>query len=82
MKISDSDVTRLVTFIHENYGINLSQKRILIEGRLSNEIQRKGFRDFTSYLDMLFSDTTGTEMVALLNKLTTNHTYFMREPEH
>lgn len=82
MKISDSDFTRLVTFIHENYGINLSQKRILIEGRLSNEIQRRGFKDFTPYLDMLFNDSSGTELVALLNKLTTNHTYFMREPEH
>lgn len=82
IKISDSDFTRLVTYLQENYGINLTQKRILIEGRLSNEIARRGFDDYTSYLNMLFADNTGTEMVSLLNKLTTNHTYFMREPEH
>ena len=68
--------------MENKYGINLKQKRVLIEGRLSNTIKQRGFNDFTSFLNMIFADRTGTEMINLLNKLTTNHTFFMREEEH
>ncbi|MCL1831946.1 MAG: methyltransferase domain-containing protein [Oscillospiraceae bacterium] len=82
LKISDSDFNRLVEFMEKKYGINLKQKRVLIEGRLSNEIIQKGFSDFTTFLNHTFADRSGTELIALLNKLTTNHTYFMREEQH
>jgi chemotaxis protein methyltransferase CheR len=82
LKISDADFKRLHEMMESKYGINLKQKRVLIEGRLSNTITQRGFADFTSFLNMVYADRTGTEMVALLNKLTTNHTYFMREEEH
>jgi len=82
MKISDSDFKLLVEMMENKYCINLKQKRVLIEGRLSNTITQRGFKDFTSFLNMIFADRTGTEMINLLNKLTTNHTFFMREEEH
>ena len=81
-KISDADFNKLVKFVYDNYGINLAQKRVLIEGRLCNEIKHKGFADYHQYLESVYNDRSGTEIVALLNKLTTNHTFFMREPEH
>ncbi|MBO6232113.1 MAG: protein-glutamate O-methyltransferase [Ruminiclostridium sp.] len=82
IKINDAEFNRLVSFVHDNYGINLSQKRVLIEGRLGNELGKRGFKDYESFLNMVFADQSGTEVVNLLNKLTTNHTYFRREPEH
>lgn len=82
LKLTDDDFLRLVSFIKVNYGINLEKKRILIEGRLTNMITDLGFTEYTSYLDMVFKDPTGKDMVKLVNKLTTNHTFFMREPEH
>lgn len=82
IKLTDDDFLRLVTFIKVNYGINLEKKRILIEGRLAKILMEKGFTDYKSYLDAAFSDVTGKEMVTLVNKLTTNHTFFLREPEH
>ena len=82
LRISDADFTRLVEFMENKYGINLKQKRVLVEGRLSNNIAQRGFTDFNSYLNMIFADKSGTEMINLLNKLTTNHTFFMREEEH
>lgn len=81
-KIPDEDFNKLVKFVHTNYGINLAQKRVLIEGRLCNEIRHKGFATYHDYLETVYADKTGTEIIALLNKLTTNHTYFMREQEH
>ncbi len=82
MKLTDDDFKRIVTFVKDNYGINLIQKRLLIEGRLSFTIQEKGYTDFKEYIDAVFSDKTGEEMTLFMNKLTTNHTYFMRENEH
>lgn len=82
VSINDYEFHRLVDYIKDNYGINLTQKRILIEGRLSNELDSRGFTNYSDFLDMVFSDPTGSEIVNLLNRLTTNHTYFLREPEH
>ncbi|MGN0620573.1 MAG: CheR family methyltransferase [Porcipelethomonas sp.] len=82
LKITDSEFNRLVKFMKSTYGIDLSRKRILIEGRLSNIIIEKGCTNFTDYLNMVFADETGKETVTLVNKLTTNHTYFMREAQH
>ena len=82
LKLTDADFRRLVSFVKTNYGINLQKKRILIEGRLTNMLTEKGFTDYKSYLDHVFSEPTGKEIVALVNKLTTNHTFFLREPEH
>ncbi|MDR1754180.1 MAG: protein-glutamate O-methyltransferase CheR [Eubacterium sp.] len=82
LKIDDGDFKKLTEYIQKRYGINLTQKRTLIEGRLGTTIIQRGFPDFKSFIKMVFEDRTGTEMVNLLNKLTTNHTYFYREPEH
>ncbi len=54
----------------------------MIEGRLGNVLESKGFSDYSSFLDMVFADKSGTEVVNLMNRLTTNHTYFLRETEH
>jgi chemotaxis protein methyltransferase CheR len=82
IKIGDAEFNLLVDTMESKYGINLKQKRTLIEGRLSNQITQRGFTDFKSFLDMVFKDRSGNEMINLINKLTTNHTYFYREPEH
>lgn len=82
LKLKDEEFNRLVSFMRNNYGINLIKKRVLIEGRLSHILQQKGFTDYTTYLNNVFNDKSGKEMSTLINKLTTNHTYFLREPEH
>lgn len=82
VKITDREFERLVKFIHSKYGIDLSRKRVLIEGRLSKMIVERGYSSYTEYLDKVLNDETGLETVTLVNKLTTNHTYFMREVQH
>lgn len=82
ISINNDDFNKLTQFIKNNYGINLTKKRTLIEGRLSNMILEKGFDNFNDYLNYVFSDKTGEEIIVLINKLTTNHTYFMRESKH
>lgn len=79
--ISDKDFKRLVDFVHSNYGINLSQKRHLIEGRLSSTIVELGLNGFTEYVDHIMKKNPD-DIEVLINKLTTNHTFFMRENSH
>lgn len=82
LKLTENDFQRLVSFMKKNYGINLEKKSVLIEGRLANMIQQRGFKSFKEFLDFAFADKTGNETVQLVNKLTTNHTFFLREPDH
>lgn len=80
--ISEQDFLKLVLFVKKGFGIDLHGKKFMVESRLVNYVQDCGFKDFDEYFAMLFSDTSDREVANLINKLTTNHTYFMREPEH
>ena len=82
MEITDAEFQRLVKFMYDNFGINLAAKRVLVQGRLGNMLRERNFKNYSDYLDAVMNDTTGAEVTTILNKLTTNHTFFMREPEH
>jgi len=82
INIKDAEFRQITEYIKKNYGINLTQKKHLIEGRVSNMIIEQGFNNFTDYLKFIFADTSGKEINSLINKLTTNHTFFMREAQH
>lgn len=82
MKISDNDFERVVEHIKNNYGIDLSKKKLLIEGRLSFPVSNGGFAGFSEYLDSVLANENSAEYTNFLSRLTTNHTYFMRETNH
>ncbi len=83
MKITDKEFENLISFVYNNYGIDLGKKRQLIEGRLSRTLlcQKAAFL-FGEYLKLIQNDKTGEEIHLFLNKITTNHSYFARENEH
>ena len=60
----------------------MSHKKTIMEGRLENYVKGLGHNSYDSYMDALESDITGELEKKLVDILTTNHTYFMREPEH
>ena len=80
--ITDDEFLRISVYMKQNYGIDLSQKKVIINGRLENYLRKGGFHTCTDYLDALKKDSTGQLEKILVNLLTTNHTYFMREFEH
>ncbi len=82
LTISQEDFLRLVQFVQKNYGINLIQKKHLIESRLASTIKAKGFTSFSQYVSHILSTNNPKDLEILLNKLTTNHTFFMRENSH
>lgn len=81
IRLTDQEFQEIVTFIKSNYGINLINKRQLIEARMYSVLMEKGLTNFTDYFNLIKRNSSG-ELTAMLNKLTTNHTYFFREPAH
>ncbi|WP_312615231.1 protein-glutamate O-methyltransferase CheR [Oscillibacter sp.] len=82
MEISDGDFRRLVNFIQQHYGIDLSKKRQLISGRLSYTVKAKGYSGFGPFIDQVLEKQDPGDIELVINKLTTNYTFFMREQEH
>ncbi len=82
IELTDKEFVILRDYILSNYGIDLSKKRVLIQGRLTSTLMKDGFDNFTDYIEFVRNDKSGNEVNLLLNKLTTNLTYFMREKEH
>lgn len=80
--ITDEEFIRISTHMKQRYGIDLSQKKVIINGRLENYIKKNGWKSFNEFMDVVEKDETGTQERMLVNFLTTNHTYFMREFEH
>lgn len=79
--LKDSEFNEMVVFMKKNYGINLEKKRQLIEGRLSNLLERRGINSFGEYISII-NRRNPEEIMILINKLTTNHTFFYREDNH
>ncbi|MDF2890696.1 MAG: cheR3 [Clostridia bacterium] len=81
--ITDKEFTMLTSYIKTNYGIHLKQeKKSLITGRLYNVLTQKNFNNFSDYYEYIVSDKTGDGVATLIDKITTNHTFFMREANH
>ena len=83
IEITDNEFRLLSSYIKEHSGINIVEaKKTLLVGRLSNMITELGFEDFMSYYKYLKSSNNSKELIKLMDKITTNHTYFLRESEH
>ncbi len=82
MEISDSDFQRMTNFIQKEYGIDLSKKKQLITSRLSHSLRERGYQDFHSFLEHLLTKKSPDEIELIINKLTTNYTFFLREKDH
>lgn len=80
--LTDKEFNRVVTFVKGQYGIDLSQKRVLVNGRLETYFLRNGYDSFAEFMAKVDDDPEGVEGKNLINVLTTNHTYFMRESVH
>lgn len=82
IELGDGDLNRLSDYMSKRFGINLNEKRVLVQGRLNNYLIQNGYTDYKSYLNHLYQDGSGAEAEKLANLLTTNYSFFMREQEH
>ncbi|MCL2573388.1 MAG: protein-glutamate O-methyltransferase CheR [Defluviitaleaceae bacterium] len=83
MELKEREFNQIREYIKEHYGISLGdEKSTLVFSRLRPLLKQKGFGDFSEYINYLKNDKSGEAAVVFINRLTTNHTFFMREPEH
>ena len=83
LTIKEDEFRQFADYIKANYGIHFKkEKKTLIEGRLGNLLASLNFKSLTEYMDYVKADKTGQAATGMLDKITTNHTFFMREPAH
>ena len=80
--MTQEEFLRIYRFIKSRYGIDLDHKKEIVQGRMENYLHRAGFHDYNEYMNAVERDVTGRLEKELVNILTTNHTFFMREFEH
>lgn len=80
--ITDSELEEIVKFVKGRTGIDLSGKKVLITGRLDRYLAQNGYSTYAEYMNAVRQDKSGSEAANLVNSLTTNHTFFMREFDH
>lgn len=80
--MTQEEFLRICRFVKDKYGIDMIRKKEIVQGRLDNYIHSNGFYNYSEYMNTVESDITGKWERELVNILTTNHTFFMREFEH
>lgn len=80
VRISDAEFKMIADFVYREFGIRFTdQKKSLVEGRLSKVWKEGNYHSIRSYLDDVKTDQTGKKLQEMMNRLTTNHSYFFRE---
>ncbi|MDE2396329.1 MAG: protein-glutamate O-methyltransferase CheR [Burkholderiales bacterium] len=81
--LSDPTFERLAALMHASVGLSFAVgKKPLVSSRLAPRMQRLGLDDYEDYLALIASDDDGGEFQMAVDLLTTNETYFFREPAH
>lgn len=79
--LQDATFRQLRDFIYEKSGIFISDsKKYLLENRLPKRIQEKNLGSYEDYLYLLLYGNTSDEQAKLFDVVTTNETFFFREP--
>ncbi|MDO4553839.1 MAG: protein-glutamate O-methyltransferase CheR [Lachnospiraceae bacterium] len=82
IEMTEQEFQAISAFIRQHYGINLEKKKYLIESKLRIELARVRAQNYSEYWQKLIADTDGTMKQRMLDQLTTNYSYFLREKKH
>lgn len=81
--LTDHEFDQLRDWVHAQAGISLSAaKKPLVTSRLLRRLSHHGLPSFGAYYGMITGADAGGETQIALDLLTTNETYFFREPKH
>ena len=82
-RLSDRCFSRIAGLMHNSIGLSFNlSKKPLVSARLAGRLQRLGLAGFDDYVALLESPDDGGEFQMAVDLLTTNETYFFREPAH
>jgi chemotaxis protein methyltransferase CheR len=81
--ITDQEFRHFQHFIYDAAGITLPpSKKTLVSGRLAKRLQQCHVESYNDYFSLLSSGKAPDEVQVAIDLLTTNETYFFREPQH
>ena len=81
VELSDAEFSQFQGLIYRIAGISLSNaKKPLVSGRLTKRVRQQGHPSFNAYFNSLLQNKE--ELQIAVDLLTTNETYFFREPKH
>ena len=82
-ELSDRDFARVRALLSAQAGISLGpEKKALVVSRLDKRLRALGGCRFAAYLDLIEKPEHAAERQVAVDLLTTNETYFFREPDH
>lgn len=81
--ISNEEYHLIKNLVYDRFGIDLgSKKQSLVTGRLQKILDTGGFKTFEAYYHFILEDQSGQALSTLVDRISTNHTFFFRENEH
>jgi chemotaxis protein methyltransferase CheR len=82
-ELSAEDFELFRSLIYSSSGITLSQEKVhLLRNRLAKLLRQGSFTSYRDYYDHITADKSGQELIRLIDRISTNLTYFFREPKH
>lgn len=82
-EISNDEFGLFKNYIYQSAGIDLGpDKKTLIVTRLSKRLRHHGLGSFSEYFNLMMGPKASAEQQIVVDLLTTNETYFFREPKH
>ena len=83
LSFSDLEFKTISDLMYESVGLSYNEsKKSLIHSRLAPRIQKLGLSGFADYIALLLDESEAVEFQMAVDLLTTNETYFFREPKH
>jgi chemotaxis protein methyltransferase CheR len=81
--LTDREFSQFQRFIFDAAGIFMANgKQALVSGRLAKRLAHYQLQSYSDYLRLLESRSEPSELQMAVDLLTTNETYFFREPKH
>lgn len=81
--LKDSEFNQFQEWLYRVAGINLSSgKKALVAGRLFKRLKHYQIESYGDYFKLIMAPQNSAELQIALDLLTTNETYFFREPKH
>ncbi|MDH3393916.1 MAG: protein-glutamate O-methyltransferase CheR, partial [Desulfobulbaceae bacterium] len=82
-KLTDAQFAKFSSLIYAKCGIHLKpEKKELLNARLGKRLRATGIDSFKVYYEYVTHDTSGDELVQLIDSVSTNFTSFFREIAH
>ena len=81
--ITEAEYQFIRETVYQHSRINLGpSKKELVMARLSKRLRALNLASYADYIALLRSPAGKDEMTNLIDSISTNHTYFFREPQH